>query len=56
MLALAAFVVFVFGAIYAWVATAPEHLWSVLFIGLALLALHFVWAIAVPQFNRPPAA
>lgn len=55
MLALAAFVVFVFGAIYAWVAATPTHLWSVLFIGLALLALHFVWAIAVPRF-APPAA
>lgn len=56
MFALAAFVVLVIAAVYSWVATTPTHLWTWLFVGLALMALDMAWSLAVPRFSRRPPA
>lgn len=58
MLALIAFVVFVIAACRDFFATAPTHQAGLLFIGLALVALHLVYDIAVARIGRrqtPPA-
>jgi inner membrane protein involved in colicin E2 resistance len=54
MFALAALVVFLIGAVRDFFATAPTHQTGVLFIGLALLALHLVWAVALPRLHAAP--
>jgi hypothetical protein len=45
MFAIFAFVVFLIGAILSWVdkTVSLEHLMTCAFIGLALLAAHFIW-------------
>lgn len=52
MFALLAFVVFVIAACRDFFATAPTHQFGLIAVGLALLALHLVWAIAVPLARR----
>lgn len=48
MFALIAFIVFVIAACRDYFATAPQHQGTLLYIGLALLALHLVWSLALP--------
>lgn len=56
MFALLAFIVFVIFAVRDFFATAPTHQLGLLGIGLALIALHLAWAVALPHFTtRPPA-
>jgi hypothetical protein len=50
--ALAAMVVFVIAAVRDFAGTAPTHQTGLLFVGLALVGLHLVWAIAVPRIDR----
>lgn len=52
MFAIAAFVVFVIGGCRDFFATAPTHQTGVLFIGLALLALHLVWTVVLPRLQH----
>lgn len=54
MFALLAFVVFLIGAIRDWASTNPTHQAGLLFVGLALLALQLMWAIALPFRTRAP--
>jgi hypothetical protein len=60
MIALIMLLLSVVLAVYAWVAAAPTHLWSWLFVILALLALHLFWewlpARYRPGYNRPTPA
>lgn len=51
MLAILAFIVFVIAAVRDWAATAPTHQTGLLFVGLALVALHLAWDIALPALT-----
>lgn len=57
MFALLAFIVFVIAACRDYFATRPEHQGTLLYIGLALVALDLAWAIALPRVpaRRRPA-
>lgn len=56
MLAILAAIVFAVGAFVDWSGGEQKHFWGILFLGLLLLALHFVWSFTPWRrpVNRPP--